>query len=71
MTVAVAVTVAAGSALAVVSRGSTARGGRIVYTAGSEGTAGYVADEARRRNVLESAGDPITLRFVSAVGALN
>ena len=46
-------------------------GGRIVYTAGSEGTAGYVADEARRRNVLESAGDPITLRFVSAVGALN
>ena len=40
-------------------------GGRMVYTAGGEGTAGYVADEARRRNVLESAGDSITQRLLS------
>ena len=40
-------------------------GGAIVYTAGGEGTAGYVEEVASRRNVLDSAGDPLTRRLLS------
>ena len=45
-------------------------GGGVIYTAGGEGTAGYMADKAMRRNVLGSAGDPITQELFAAAGSI-